>query len=131
MALLCFEFADVAGQGCHIFESIKELNEDYRSLVAREELDYDEALEWRIVELYSEWRKASLRAIQGYDQIVRDFKSRGFDTERIGRLRGYCDEATAILKDVAEWEQIESAALSSTRIDAVAAYLLSSGEAST
>jgi hypothetical protein len=127
--VLCFDFADIAAQGCGLFESIKELNDDYRTLVAKEELDYEETLERRIVELYAEWLRASLKAVDSYRRIEREYAARGFDTQRVDRLRACCKEAAEILKEDAAWDEIEQTALSSIRIDAVAAYLRSSGEA--
>lgn len=34
VAVLCFDFADIATHGYSVFQSIKELNGDYRTLVA-------------------------------------------------------------------------------------------------
>ncbi|HVA51192.1 MAG TPA: hypothetical protein VNH11_32925 [Pirellulales bacterium] len=131
VAVLCFDFADVAAQGCNLFQSIKELNDDYRTLVAKEDLEYDETLERRIIELYEEWLQTSVRALEGFGRIAREYNAHGFDTARIERLRACCDEAGEILKEDAEWDELERTALSSQRIDAIAAHLLSTGEAST
>ena len=129
-SLLCFDFADIAAQGCALFQSIKELNDDYRSLVANEDLDYEESLVKRIVGLYAQWRETSLRALASYGRIEDQYRIRGFDTSRIDRLRADCDEAAAILKEDAEWADLEIHEMSGERIDTVADYLLSSGEAS-
>jgi hypothetical protein len=126
VTVLCFDFADIAAQGCTLFQSIKELNDDYRTLVAKDELDYDETFEKRIVDLYAEWLRASLKAVESYRRIEGDYAARGFDTQRVDRLRVCCGEAAEILKEDAAWNELDRTALS-----VVAAHLLSSGEAST
>ena len=130
-AVICFEFADIATQGCNVFQSIKELNDDYRTLVANDEVEYDETLERRIVELYAEWLQTTARALDAFGRVEAAYTRHGFDVARIDRLRACRQEAAAILKEDAEWAELERTALSSQQIDAVAAYLLSTGEAST
>jgi len=103
MAMLCFDFADVVIQGCDIYRSVTQLDEDWRMLVLKKEIEFCPAFELRIENLYRDWLQTSLQAITIYEQFDGEYQRRGFDAAGVETLRRYCREAAGILTKDAEF----------------------------
>jgi hypothetical protein len=99
LAILCFDFADLVGQGNCLFESINSLDNDWRKLVYTEAIPYMPSFEARIKRLYVNWLNTSHRVVELYGKVESEFLSRGFDTEPIHLLRKAIREVEGMLTD--------------------------------
>jgi hypothetical protein len=99
LAILCFDFADLVGQGNSLYGSINSLDNDWRRLVYTEAIPYAESFENRIKRLYGKWLDTSTRVIDLYNKIESEFLSRGFDTTPVHDLRKAVREVRGMLVD--------------------------------
>ena len=103
LAILCFDFADLVGQGNCLFESINSLDNDWRTLVYSEVIPFVEPFENRIKKLYEKWLGVSKGVVELYNRIESEFVSRGFDTNPIHELRKAIREVEGMLIDDSEF----------------------------
>lgn len=99
VAILCFDFADLVGQGNGLYESINSLDDDWRKLVYTEAIPYVESFENRIKRLYEKWLEVSRKVLGLYNRIESEFESRGFDTTPIHDLRKAVREVEGMVTD--------------------------------
>ena len=97
LAILCFDFADLVGQGNSLYDSINSLDNDWRNLVYTEVIPFAESFENRIKRLYEKWLDVSNRVIDLYAKIESEFVSRGFDTTPVHSLRKAVREVQGML----------------------------------
>jgi hypothetical protein len=99
LAILCFDFADLVGQGNDLYDSINSLDDDWRKLVYADTIAFSESFENRIKRLYEKWLAVSLRVITLYGKVENEFVSRGFDTEPVHTLRKAVREVQGMTTD--------------------------------
>jgi hypothetical protein len=100
-AQLCFQFADLVLQGVDLFDGINSLDEDWRMLISdpASEVQYSDAFEGQITELYRTWLETSHKVLGTYDRLKGDY----IDQTRINRLQSGVREVEGILAGDAEF----------------------------
>lgn len=87
-AILCFDYQELAREGSRLYDSITELDEDWRISVHRQALDYDSEIASRIDNLFREWCRTSHKILGMFvDRLENEYVNRGFDVTAIEDLR--------------------------------------------
>jgi len=104
-ATLCFDYAELVYEGVNLYDSICRLDNDWRCLVYAGDVEYDVAMENRIVGLFAKWLSISERVLALYDntRLKSEYHGRHFDGEPIDLLRKHCREIRASMKNDADF----------------------------
>ena len=91
-AMACYAFEDHLQTGIEIFDSITKTDEDWRQRVLRKMVDYDPAVEERILHAYKEW----LKPCRMVEEVLRHFEALFGQVRHADEFRSRCMEAKGI-----------------------------------
>ncbi len=98
IAMMLFDFQELMREGVGIFDDIQKIEDDWRSAVLREVIDYSEKVEAEAAAVFRGWYLASQRVLRQFDTEIRDeYCSRKFDLTQAEALRDRVARAEAFL----------------------------------